>query len=207
MKCEKAKRLVSDALDGALSRRRADRLERHLAGCAGCRAYRRDAALTQENAGGLADPRLAPAAWEDFGRRLEARLAAASGPAAPPPARAGLPVLWRSKWAWATAAIVVLAFAVTYFAGVRTRPTAEPAIVPFEDSLARVLGEADESPAVENSFNQEILASIDETVRPAGAEAPVSFGDNPLFWEALSEGELSYIESALRQEKGLGGVS
>jgi anti-sigma factor RsiW len=206
MRCETSKRMISDALDGVLSGRRAVRLERHLAGCAACRAYRQDAALIQESAGGLADPRLAPAAWGDFGRRLEARLAAASV-AAPEPARTGLPVFFRWKWAWAAAAFAVLAFTVTYLGIVRTRTAAEPALVPFEDSLARVLGEAGESPALENSFNEEILASIDETVRSEGTEAPVSFGDNPLFWEALSEGELSYIESALRQEKSLGGVS
>lgn len=206
MRCETSKRMISDALDGALSGRRAARLEHHLSGCAGCRAYREDAVLIQESAGGLADPRLALDAWRDFGRRLEARLGAASG-AATEPARTDLPVFFRWKWAWAGAAFAVLAFAVTYLAIVRTRTAAEPGLVPFEDSLARVLGEAGENSALENSFNQEILASIDEAVRPAGAEAQVSFGDNPLFWEALSEGELSYIESALRQEKGLGGVS
>jgi hypothetical protein len=197
--------MVSDALDGALSAARAARLERHLAGCASCRAYRRGVTLIQENAAGLADPHLEPSDWADFGRRLEARLASSASPS-PGALRADRPVFLRMKWAWATA-VVALAFVATYLVVLRPRMRPEQAYVPFEESVAQVLGEAGATPGLENSFNQAIMASIEESVRPAGEEAPVSFGDNPLFWESLTDGELGYIESALRREKGLGGVS
>jgi len=206
MRCETSKRMISDALDGALSRRRAARLERHLSACAACRTYRREATLIQENAVGLSDPRLSPGDWADFGRRLEARLGSASTPAGGV-LRGDAPAAFRWKWAWAATIFAVLAFVVTYVAFLRPRTVPEPAFVSFEDPLAQVLGEAGASPELESSFNREIMASINETVRPAGKEAPVSFGDDPLFWEALTEWELGAIESALRKENGLGGVS
>jgi hypothetical protein len=206
MRCETARRMISDALDGDLSERRVARLERHLSACAACRSYRRRAVLIQESAVGLSDPRLSPADWADFSRRLEARLgstAASAGEAF----RTDGPAAFRWKWVWAVATFAALTFVVAYLAFLRPRTTAEPIFVSYEESLARVLGEAGANPELESSFNREIMASIDETVRPAGKEAPVSFGDDPMFWEALTEGELGDIESALRKENGLGGVS
>jgi hypothetical protein len=203
MRCETSKKWISDDLDGVLSGERTARLERHLRVCAACRAYRDDVTRLQEGAEGLADPGLAPDAWLHFSRRLERKLAAS---AAPREAREKVPFFFRSKWAWAGASFLVLAFIGTYLVVVRPRGVQEPAFVSFEDSVAQVFGEIASNPDLENSFNQEILASIDEAVRPADEETPVSFGDNPLFWEGLSEGELSYIESELRKEQGHGGL-
>jgi anti-sigma factor RsiW len=204
MRCERAKRRISDALDGALAGHRTVRLERHVRGCAACRAYRD--ALTRLQAGmkGLADPGLAPGAWEAFGRRLESRLAV---PALSPVEGRRAPLFFRRKWAWAGASFLVLAFIGTYLAVLRPRGAHEPVFISLEDSLARVFGEIGSNSDLENSFNQQIVASIVEAVRPGDDEAPVTFGDNPLFWEGLSDGELAYIESELRKEQGHGGSS
>jgi len=206
MRCERAKRLISDALDGDLSGRRAARLERHLSACAVCRAYREQTTLIQETAGGLFDPGLSPADWTDFGQRLESRLAAASSSGGEA-VRKGSPAALGWKWAWAAAGMAVLAFLVSYVAFLGPRTRLEQTFASFEESVSQVLNEAGASPELESSFNREILATINETVRPAGKEAPVSFGDDPFFWEALTDGELGDIESALRKENGLGGVS
>jgi hypothetical protein len=195
--------MISDALDGALSRRRAVSLERHLKDCAACRAYREDVALLDKSAEGLADPGLTPGDWVNWSRGLETRLSAAVRGSA----RGDIPFFFRWKWAWAGASFAVLAFIVTYFAVLRPRGGQELIFVSFEDSVAQALGEIGANSELENSFNREILASIDEAVRPADEEPPPTFGDNPLFWEGLSEGELGYIESALRQELGHGGLS
>ena len=203
MRCETSKRMISDALDGALSRRRAVRLERHLKDCAACRAYREDVALLDQSAEGLADPGLTPSDWAKWGRGLETKLSAAARGSAP----GHIPVSFRPRWAWAGVSFAVLALIVTYFAILRPRGGQEVVFVSFEDSDAQVLGEIGANPDLENSFNRKILASIDEAVRAADEEPPPTFGDNPLFWEGLSERELSYIESALRQEVGRGGLS
>lgn len=198
--------MISDALDEALSGRRAARLARHLEGCAACRRYEREAGLIQAGAGGLADPGLTAGAWADFGRRLEAKVAAASAQA-PTAAGRGGSSLPGAKWAWAAAASAALLLFAAYLAFLRPGGRREAVPSPFEDSLFQVLGEAGASPELESSLNRAVVASIEESARPAAGEAAVSFGDNPLFWESLSEGELGDIESALRKETKLGGVS
>jgi len=204
MRCETWERWISDALDGELSGERAARLERHLRDCPGCRAYRESLTHLQADAGGLADPGLTPGDWADFSRRLESKL---HGSLIPGSAPQRAPLFFRRKWAWAGASFLVLAFIGTYLAVLRPRGVQEPVFVSFEDSVARVLGEIASNPDLENSFDQEIMASIAEAVRPPEDEVPVAFEDNPLFWESLSDGELAYIESALRSEQGHGGRS
>jgi len=204
MRCETWKKWVSDALDGELAGERTVRLDRHLKDCAGCRAYRESLTRLQADAEGLADPGLAPGDWADFSRRLESRLGG-SVPSREVPQRA--PFFFRRKWVWAGASFLVLAFIGTYFAVLRPRGVREPMFVSIEDSVARVFGEIGSNSELENAFNQEIMASIAEAVRPPEDEAPVAFDDNPLFWEGLSDRELAYIESALRKERDHGGPS
>jgi hypothetical protein len=203
MRCETLRKWISDDLDGVLRGKRKARLERHLRECAGCRAYREDLARLQAGAEGLAEPGLNPQAWADFSRRLERKLAGSGTPAR---RREKAPVLIRSKRAWAAASFLVLVVIGAYFALRRPAGFEEPGFASFEDSVAQVFGEIGSNPDLENTFNREILASIEEAVRPALDEIPVPFGDNPLFWEGLSEGELSYIETELQKERGQGGL-
>jgi len=51
IECREAVELVSDYLDGALSRRQRRRLERHLAKCDGCSAYLEQMRVTIEVTG------------------------------------------------------------------------------------------------------------------------------------------------------------
>jgi len=199
MRCGTWKKRISDAMDGALTEARKARLERHLRDCAACRAYRDELTALGKGLAGLADPGLAPGAWEDWCRRLDQKLAA------PKTTSQRTPFAARWRWAWGGASLAALAFIVTYFAVIRPRGTEEPAIVPFEDSAAQVLGEIGASPDLAESFNQEIQASIDEAALAPGEDAPVSFGDNPMFWEGLSDSDLGFIESELRNERGHGG--
>jgi hypothetical protein len=212
MRCGKWEKWISDALDGALSGRRTVRLERHILGCASCRACREDLARLDDGAKGLADPGLTAGEWSDFGRRLESRLAAVSSQRS----REKAPYVFRWKRAWAGAGFLVLAAAGAYLALFRPGGRGEQAFPAFEDPVARVLGEIGPNADLENSFNREIVTSINEAAgvlserdatRPADEGAPVSFGDNPMFWEGLSEEELGYIESELRKEHGHGGLT
>ena len=204
MRCETWKKWVSDALDGELAGERTVRLDRHLKDCAGCRAYRESLTRLRAGAEGLADPGLAPGDWADLSRRLESRLRESVPPREVPQGRA---FFFRRKWAWAGASFLVLAFIGTYVAVLRPRGAQEPVFVSIEDSVARIFGEIGSNPELENSFDREIVASIAEAVRPPEDEFPVIFEDNPLFWESLSDGELAYIESALRKERDHGGPS
>ena len=200
MRCRTAQRRISDSLDRALVEGPAARLEAHLRGCPNCRAYRERLSRIQGAAGGLADPGLAPEKWVEISRRLESRLALG---------RAGSPRQARSgfkRLAWSGAALAVLLFALAYLAGVRPRTPAGPVPLSFEDSVAQVMGEVGANPDLAGAFAGEIAASIAEAVQPEIGEEAVSFRDNPLFWEGLTDTEVGFINSELEKELGRGGV-
>jgi hypothetical protein len=215
MRCGTWEKWISDARDGSLTGKRAVRLERHLQDCASCRAYRNDLARVEKRAKDLADPGLAPGEWAEFSRRLEARLATFSASRGAGGHQVdghqdrrvvlGPTPIWTRLQAGVS--YLVLAFLVTYLLVFRPRGVQEPAVVAFEDSLAQVISEIGSNPDLEGAFNQEILASIDEVVRPADVEVSVAFDDNPIFWEGVSEEDLRFIESELRKEHGHGGLT
>lgn len=201
MRCGTAKRRISDALDGALGEGPAARLERHLRGCPGCRAYHQGMSRIQAEAAGLADPGLAPEDWAALSQRLEGRLAR-EGMGRSRPLR---PAYWKA--AWAGVGLLALLFALAYLAGLRPRTAIVPVPLSFEDSVARVMGEVGANPDLAGAFAREIAASIAEAVQPEGGEETVSFGDNPFLWEALTDGEVGYINAELEKELGRGGLS
>jgi len=114
------------------------------------------------------------------------------------------------------AGLFLLAGAGTYLAFFRSGGRGEQAFFSLEDPAGQVINEIGPNADLESSFNREIVATINESAGvladgsaafQADEEALISFGDNPMFWEGLSEEELGYIESELRKERGLGGLT
>jgi hypothetical protein len=201
MRCEKARRWLSDALDGALTGRRRSRLEAHLRCCPACRSYRADIDRLQRGGRILAENGRVPASfWEDFGRRVASRLDATEGRTAGP-WPSPLSRLWP---ALAGAGLMALALAL-YFVALRPSAPPAPVFVSAEESLTKILSEVAETPGLESSFNQVVLDSLVEAVHEPGAEPLVSFGDNALFWESLSEQDLRLIEAELKKDRSDGG--
>ena len=64
--CQEAVELMSDYLDGSLSRRRRRRLERHLRACDACSAYLEQMRATIRATGTLRVEDLSPEATEEF---------------------------------------------------------------------------------------------------------------------------------------------
>jgi hypothetical protein len=161
---------------------------------------------------GLADPGMSRGDWSDFSRRLESRLAAIS----PRRPRVSLSRWFRWKPAWALAGLALVATAGAYLIFFHFGGRGEETFFSLEDPAGQIIGEIGPNADLENSFNREIMASINESAgiladgpaaRQGAEEALVSFGDNPMFWESLSEEELVFIESELRKERGLGGLT
>jgi len=199
MRCLTINKWLSDDLDGALSPKRKSRLEAHLRGCRVCRGCRADLARLQAGVPPLADR--SPEYWAAFERRLESKLAFVEPVRAP--ARA--PLLTGRRWALAAAGFLVMAAVGVYFAVNRSGGTLGTAWVPYEDSLARLLQEAEADPEVENLVNRELLASIADVAPDAEEEYAFPVAADPLFWEGLSEEELEYIAVELEKETGNGG--
>jgi len=64
--CRAAIELMSDYIEGSLSRRDRRRLERHLAGCPDCSRYLEQMRLTIDASGSVSPDELAPEALDDL---------------------------------------------------------------------------------------------------------------------------------------------
>jgi hypothetical protein len=210
MSCERYRRRISDDIDGALRPDRRAGLERHIDACAKCRAHRAELLALQRTTN-IADPRLPEPFWTDFHRRLDARLALeVRGPREPArtkatrgPARGS----WaRAPWAWAAAASLILAVLGGVFLLRWGVPDPSLEAVFIDDPLGRILDVAGSNQAFEGEFDRDVQASIDEAVLVPGEESFLPAGNDPFFWESLSEAELEFIESELRAEKTHGGA-
>jgi anti-sigma factor RsiW len=203
MRCERARKWISDGRDGALGADRKARLERHLGRCPACRAYENDLARIEEAAKASSDPGLAGDDWRAFSLRLEARLAAA----AQSPSPAGPPALMRRRWAWAGAGALVLAVVGTYLAVLRPGRAPGPVVLSVDEAVAGVFHEIGNNADLEASFNRQILEAIQESVPVRPVEAFFRFNDDPFVWEGMSEEELRLIEAELSKEPNHGGLS
>ena len=66
MKCREVVELMTDYLEGALSREDSARFEDHLAGCDGCRAYLEQMRTARRVTGRLADEPVPPALRDEL---------------------------------------------------------------------------------------------------------------------------------------------
>jgi predicted anti-sigma-YlaC factor YlaD len=199
MRCETMKKWLSDDLDGALSPKRKVRLEAHLRECRVCRGYRADLTRLQAEVPSAVDR--SPDYWADFERGVESRLDFVE----PVGEASRAPLLPGRRWAWAAAGFLIIAAAGIYFTVIRPGGTLETAWIPYEDSLARILQEAEADPEVGNLVDRELLASITDVSADPEEEYAVPLAADPLFWEGLSEQELESIAVELEREIGNGG--
>jgi len=200
MRCETARKRLSDELDGALAPDKKARLETHLRACPACRGYRAELVLLQGEAGPSAER--SPEYWAGFERRLSSKL----GSVEPWRRPADASVFPRRKLAWAAAGSLALAAVGMYFMLIGPgRGTMETAWLAYEDPLAPILQEAEADPEFGNLVNGEILVSIGDLVPGPEAGAFMRLADDPLFWEGLSDAELEMIAADLNKEAGLGG--
>ncbi len=177
MRCERARRWTSDALDGRLSGRRGERLRRHLETCAACRAYRADLAVIQARTRDRSAPVLAPEDWNRFERNLERELE--TGP--PAVRRRALPLGLRLRWIWAGAAVAAVAGAAVFYLAGRGSASLDPVFLSYEGSLSQIYRELRDDPALADAFNHSILTSIGESLQTDEADLPVDLLSNPDF--------------------------
>ena len=199
MRCETMKKWLSDDFDGALAPAKKARLEAHLRGCLDCRADRAGLARLQSGAAPAADR--SPEYWTGFEERLGSKLAGIELGRR----TVCVPFSARRRWVWVAAGFLAIAAAGTYFAVSRAAGTVETSWIPYEDSLAPLLQEAEANPEFGSLVNREILASIEELTPVMEKDLAGPPADDPLFWEGLSEDELRYIASELERETGRGG--
>jgi len=198
MRCQTARKRISDELDGALRPGRKPGVEAHLRTCRACRAYREDLERIQTE---TKLPEAPAGTWAALERDLDARL---SGEVAGRK-RVEVPFAARRRWAWAGAAALVLAGISLWYALPRPEPVLTEAWLLYEDILDPIMNAAEASPELAGRLDQEVRASIEEMSPAQDPEVLLLPAADPLFWEGLSDDELRALVSALEKESGLGG--
>lgn len=194
MKCEHYQLWISDEIDGALADEKKRRLEAHLSGCPGCRAYRRDLRRIQTESGLEEVGSDTADYFEKFTAAVEKRLRHEVGT----DIRARrTPPAWR--WAWASAPLALaLILGIILFRGGTDGFSHE--ILSFEHCLERVyqeIGENDDSAAEFSRFLSGSLLGGGDTV---GLEDGLELWSDPFFWRILSDDELRLVETGIKNE-------
>ncbi|MEW5901323.1 MAG: zf-HC2 domain-containing protein [Acidobacteriota bacterium] len=194
MRCTESERLISDALDGALSEKKGREVRAHLAGCPRCRAYQESLVRIQTLSQSLEKPSLSPDYLERFSASVEIRLRRREK-------RAGLWPALRPTWKWAWLAVPVFLAAVLGLALFWGRGETPPQdIYSFENLVRRLDHEIGENAELAERVSGLIASAVVEGLDFPATEAESFFAENALFWEALSEEELRLLDEAIRKE-------
>ncbi len=140
MRCRRARKSISEYVDGSLGDRKKAALERHLSACPACREVLEDFRAIAGASPALAGPEPGAAVWPRIRARLEAPGAA--------PSPAGVPVPGRRAFGWGTpalklvgvAAVVLILAASGVFFGLRLGKKGVPERIadPEKYTLARL---------------------------------------------------------------------
>ena len=110
------------------------------------------------------------------------------------------PLLFKWKWGFAGAGLLLLIAFASYFVFLRSGRPLETFPLSYEDSLALIGLDIESNPGLEQSFDQAIAASIDEAVEEDTVMAAPDMGEDPFFWESLSDEDMKYLEAELKKE-------
>ncbi|MDD8027558.1 MAG: anti-sigma factor [Acidobacteriota bacterium] len=195
MRCDKAERLISDGLDGALGDSRRERLDAHLAACPRCRAYADSLAQMQTAAKSVAPLSPEPERMARSLARLQAGLrgAAAEKTVSVPFARL--------RWAPAGAlAALLVAAAGLYFAFLRPSPTADfvPYFYSYSDSRSGLAIALAEDEALASAFDSAIGEALIENGASAVLAGEPLRADAGRFLDSLTDDEILLLESAIQ---------
>jgi len=195
MRCRRSRRFISDKLDGALRPRLGRALEAHLERCPDCRAHERTLRRLDSGASRAGRLDFTPEAGEEFLRRLDRRLDQERQ-------RAGSPV--GKRWLWSAAGLTAVAVAVLAWVLV-LRPVPSPDIYALSESdvFSRIIDQYSRDPGWETSFNDALLASIDDSTISREESYPTDPWDNPLLWEGVSREELNQLETEIASDAAI----
>lgn len=195
MGCKKFEKWLSDRIDGGLSEERMKLLEFHLEKCASCQSYAEDLATIQKGSETIQLPERSPSYWEEFMSRFKEDVSSTK------PEKREVLIGLRRKWAWAGAVFILAAAVGLVFVLGRYPAPQERVVFSLENSLVSIDQEIGNDSELEEIFNLIILSSIGEALEESGLGTRSDFYKNPLFWENLSEEDLSYLELEIKDKE------
>jgi hypothetical protein len=195
MVCKKIKKWLSDRIDGELSEKKIKALDAHLEKCAACRSYAVSVEKIQDEAKSMGRQDASSAFWEGFVSRLKANLnSSRQEKEERKPVRLG----W--NWAWSSAALLIVVIVGLYLLFFQSMPSQEEYVFSLENSLTKIYQEIGDDSELEELFNSIVIASIGESLDDSEWEESPDFFEKLLLWEDLTEEEIKFIESKIKED-------
>ncbi len=200
MRCENAKRLISDGLDGPLKSASKARLEAHLAACPPCRDYAASLAKLQTGCRAVAPQSPEPERMVQSMAKLKAGLRLAAKDGIKPGSMPVRAPYAKPVWTWAAASAALLV-AVTGLYLLVLRPGPAIDIVPYafseahSDIVLSVSGDDDLTAA----FDSAIQASLGEGGTASVTTIEPLAGDAGRFLDSLTDDEVLLLDAALQE--------
>ncbi len=200
MRCENAKRLISDGLDGPLEGASKARLEAHLASCPSCTGYGTSLAKLHTGCRAIAPRSPEPERMVQSMARLKAGLRLAVNDGIKPGSRPVRAPYAKPVWGWAAASAALLV-AVTGLYLLVLRPGPDIDLVPYafseaySDIVLSVSGDDDLTAA----FDSAIQASLGDGGTASVTTIEPLAGDEGRFLDSLTDDEVLLLDAALQE--------
>ncbi len=198
MRCRKIEKLLSNNIDGELPEKKKKILEAHLRKCSLCSSYAENIERLHKQAKNLERLEVSPIYWEEFTSRIKTEISYAQQEK-----MRGLPLFLRRKWAWAGAGLLFVVVVGLFLYLTQNKAPQEVYVFSFESSLAKIYQEIGSDPELEELFNSVILASLGELLGDSGWGERPDFHENLILWENLTEEEMRYLESEIKEDNKL----
>jgi hypothetical protein len=200
MRCRTTKKWISDSLDKNVSERKKHYIEKHVAHCPSCRAFRENILHIEDEAKIIEMTEFTQDYKQEFGSRLKSRILSLEEKEK----KETLPFFKQSRVLAPSALLFVAIIVAVFLLFLPERmPEREFYALSFGDAVEEVYREIGDDIELERAFNSQILSSIYDLLSPS-AWIDLQETENDFFlWEDLTDEELKFLESEIKKEKKL----
>ncbi|MGQ9471071.1 MAG: anti-sigma factor family protein [Candidatus Aminicenantales bacterium] len=202
MLCWRFEKLISDHLDGRLSPRKEERLQRHLRSCSRCQAYLEDLKIIQAKTPSPLPFHVPESYWQDSLALLRNKLIAESSKSLQAEKNKWLKARrWRLGWALVALGAAVLIIYLLF----PKPPVSQPEVFASAETLPLLIDQLESDVSFLDAFNETIEAEIRSLANLE--ENYMIYLENPtLLLENLSDEEIDLLLIEIQKERGVEGL-
>ena len=197
MKCQHIERWISDSVDGTIPKKKKAKIEAHLQICPGCRAFRDQIAVIDQEAKNWAAGDMSPELSQDFSSRLKSTLIeTAEGKSK------GILHAFRKKWVFFPASVIMISLFILIFVFYDRGDFQEEELYVFSfgDAVEEIYRDMGNDLALQKAFHSLVSATLNEMLTPPAWDDVLGWEDDPFFWDAITEEDSGVLEKKIEKE-------
>jgi hypothetical protein len=197
MKCQQIERWLSDSVDGAISEKKKAIIEDHIATCPACRAFRNHIETIHQEAKNLDVPEMSPEQSREFSSQLRSALVAMEEGK-----NKGILHVFRNRWVFVPASVILVTLFILIFVFYEKGNFQDEGIYVFSfgNVVEEIYRDMGSDPALQEAFHSLVSASLNEMLIPTDWDETLSWEDELLLWEEISEEELGHLEPGIKKD-------